>query len=75
MIITVKFAFQVVTCNNTAVENTTRKPATDTVNANTVVTYTCTDGYSHTGGDFNRTCNGSGQLTGRPPICSRKLTS
>jgi len=75
MIISVYFVFSVVTCNNTAVDNTTRNPTTDTVNANTDVNYTCNDGYSHTGGDLNRICTGSGQLTGLPPICTRKLTS
>ena len=45
------------------------------MDAYTGVIFTCNDGYNHTGGDLVRTCNGSGQLTGRPPICTRKLRS
>ena len=67
--------FSAVTCNTSKIENATMYPDMDTVNANTTVIYNCSDGYTHTGGDLNRTCNGSGQWTGRPPICTGKLLS
>jgi len=66
--------FLAVTCNNTAVDNSIVDPAKDTVVVNATVTYTCNDGFTHTCGDLVRTCTGSGQMTGRPPICASKLS-
>ena len=66
--------FLAVTCNNTAVDNSIVDPAKDTVVVNATVTYTCNDGFTHTCGDLVRTCTGSGQMTGSPPICASKLS-
>ena len=46
---------------------------TSAINYNTAVSYTCYNGYSHTGGDLTRTCKADGQLTGSTPVCTSKL--
>ena len=71
MLHTVCITSLAVICTNPAVDNSIRDPANDQVVVKTHVSYTCNYGYSHTGGDLVRTCNGSGQLIGNPPICSR----
>jgi len=75
MLHTVYITSLAVFCTNPAVDNSIKDPAIDQVVVKTHVTYTCNYGYSHTGGDLVRTCNGNGQLTGNSPICSRKFLS
>ena len=61
--------FSVNTCTVPTVSNATPVP-TSTVDYNSMVTYTCQDGYSHTAGDLTRTCKSDGSLTGTTPECT-----
>ena len=44
-----------------------------TIQYNNNVTYSCDNGYSHSGGDLTRACRSDGSLSGSTPICNSKL--
>ena len=63
--------FSVDTCTVPGVPNSDQS-SQSTITYNTAVTYTCSTGYSNTGGQLTRTCQARGSLTGDPPVCTSK---
>ncbi|WAQ96223.1 CSMD3-like protein [Mya arenaria] len=63
-------AFTVITCVPASVPNSSKSPDQPTYDYATSVTYSCTTGYEHTGGDLTRTCQADTTWSGTTPTCS-----
>ncbi len=61
--------FTVVTCGDPGDILHANKSSNSSVYQETV-TYTCHNGYHHSGGDLFRTCMQDGSFNGTAPICS-----
>ncbi|XP_052776697.1 sushi, von Willebrand factor type A, EGF and pentraxin domain-containing protein 1-like [Mya arenaria] len=60
----------IVTCVPASVPNSSKSPDQATYDYATSVTYSCTTGYEHTGGDLTRTCQADTMWSGTTPTCS-----
>ncbi|WAQ96222.1 CSMD3-like protein [Mya arenaria] len=61
----------ILTCVPASVPNSSKSPDQATYDYATSVTYSCTTGYEHTGGDLTRTCQADTTWSGTTPACSR----
>ena len=60
-------------CPAVDIDNSNRLPFKTEYDYNTAVTYTCYQGFSHTGGDLTRTCQANKSWNGTAPTCASEF--